>query len=372
MTDRRLNVPEVVDESWLLQPSPNYVDGSTVMVELSGDFEGRASGLVQPQPGSARYMGGGRHHGKEIPFPSPDNYRSFHTGPMQVRTADGKTRPIQVGTIAFAGGHSANVGAKSIQAAIDWLQRKGPWSGLKDDLALYGRIEPVLEGPNAGALMFMGAAFPGLSASEAMAINATTMSGENWPDPKFGGQMVFAGPARVRRTAFPFNVPEPLAADLGETDDDGPVIVCWLDDDGQQHCEPCSDPCNQETPIMAEAPQTDVQPAGDVSSAPEGEYTAPTPEAPQEALQAELSETEVRDLITRVTALEAELAATIAELAELAIATTTGTELTLDQRFDSVSKRLAEIEERQREDAKLTAGTDTGLEGAAEENLRAA
>ena len=280
--------PPIPPLSWLEEDAPDYVDGQTLFVQPTGEEASRTCGLVQPAPGKARYIGFNQgNHGRPIPtYRTPDGFRNVHTGPMQFLSADGTIQKINCASIALGSPHSHKMGAKKLKQGVDWLNRRGRWAKLGEDLALYGRFSYVEEGPNAGAIRFRGAAYPHLTIPEAMVINNTTVSCEHWPDPQYGGRLVFAGVARVRNTAYPFDVPEeydmPIAADLGLDEDEGPAIVCFQDPDtGETVCTPetkakCDGSCRtndgelptgtsgsgnltvQETPVMAELEESDI------------------------------------------------------------------------------------------------------------------
>ena len=65
-----------------------------------------------------------------------------------------------------------------------------------------------------------------MTVAQANRINQTSFSGENWPSPQHGNQLVFAGVTRVDRTAFPYPIPDALAAGTDPGPDCGGE--CWI------------------------------------------------------------------------------------------------------------------------------------------------
>lgn len=307
-----VNPPTTPPLTWATENPDWYVDGQTVQIMLEGPEAGRACGLVQPARGKSKYMSQNRHFGRDVPVTSLDGLRSANTGPMMFDD-DGDQVAVNCGSIAIAGGHSSSVRdasnnpiIKTAAAAREWLNRQGIFAGLAtEELALYGRYEAVTEGPNAGAVMFRGCAYPTLTINDAMVINNTTMSGENWADPQYGGREVFVGAARVQRTAFPYDEPLALAAELES--DDAPGFVVY----GQEG----------DTRVVVQEPQI-MQP-----------------------MHAELEESDITELRNEVAALRTDLNSLTEAFADLAIKLTTGDDLTLDQRMASVNQRIAELEQ---------------------------
>lgn len=235
---RALAFPEIVPESWYREDPEWYVPGATVHVKIGGPDEGRVAGLVQAAAGSARYIAADRNHPNYGRFVEdarnyPDGFRNFNHGPIEVATEDG-TRMVQAGQIAIWGKHSgAAIEADNIAEALPYLQRSGKWERF-DDIALIGTASAVMDGEYAGAVMFRGQAVPGMTVRGAMEVNSTTMSPELWEDPMYPGQLVFAGAVKCGHTAWPYNVPDQLAASSEDTVEDryevfntstGPVVI---------------------------------------------------------------------------------------------------------------------------------------------------
>ena len=217
---RVLNVPELPPEEWFTDDPEWYVDGAKVTIRTHGPDEGRVCGLVQPAPGQSRYMAGKNvghvNQGKPVPDARryPDGFASMNVGLVDVIAAEGGTRQIAAGRVSMRGGHAADaVGATTLSEAMEFLNRDGRFAHLGDDIGIIGRADAVTEGPHAGAVIIRGMAVPGMTQAEAFDFNTTTVSGENWPSPQHGNQLVFAGLTRVDRTAFPYPIPHAVAAE---------------------------------------------------------------------------------------------------------------------------------------------------------------
>lgn len=234
--NRRLNIPELPPETWYREDPEWYEPGATLHVKVGGPDEGRANGLIQAAAGSAHYISGDRNHpnyGRPVDDARhyPDGFRTFNRGPVEVQAEAGGTRMVQAGKLAIWGHHSGRaIEADSLAEAVPYLHREEKWDRF-DDVALIGTASAVQDGPYAGAVMFRGQAVPGMTVRGALEVNSTTMSPELWEDPTYG-QVVFAGAVKVDRTAWPYNVPAPLAAsaddpapfDVVETQS-GPIVV---------------------------------------------------------------------------------------------------------------------------------------------------
>lgn len=234
---RVLAVPEVPPEEWFREDPGWFTPGATIHVKIDGEDEGRVAGLVQAAAGSARFMADRSHpnYGRKVVDARtfPDGFRTFNRGPLDVVAANGERRQVQVGKIAIWGNHSErDISASSLAEAVPYLHREGKWERF-DDIGLIGTASAVESGEFAGAVMFRGMAVPGMTVRGAFEVNSTTMSPELWDDPQYGG-LVFAGPVRVDHTAWPYDVPERLAASTGSDGLDrfrlvstvnGPVVV---------------------------------------------------------------------------------------------------------------------------------------------------
>lgn len=225
---RPLNTPEKPPRSWFRDNPDWYVEGQTLEAKLDGPDEGRVVGLIQPPPNMSKYLSTRAHPNYGITTPDarryPDGFRTFNRGPLVVVNDDGTEGKVQVGRIPIRGPHSTSAGARSITEAVQHTSREGRWAGQADDIKLIGTASAVESGPYAGAVMFRGMMAPGSTVADAMEVNTTTVSGENWPDPTFNGQLVLAGVVRVDHTAFPYDVPSVLAA---STDGADMVMVGW-------------------------------------------------------------------------------------------------------------------------------------------------
>lgn len=212
---RTLTIPEQVPETWYRTDPDWYEPGATVHVKIGGPDEGRTAGLVQAAAGTAHYIAANKNHpnyGRPVVDARnfPDGFRTFNRGPIEVTTETG-TRMVQAGKIAIWGHHSGRaIDAQHITDGVEWLQREGKWDRF-DDIALVGTASAVPDGPYAGAVMFRGQAVPGMTVRGALEVNSTTMSPELWEDPTYR-QLVFAGAVKVDHTAWPYDVPETLAA----------------------------------------------------------------------------------------------------------------------------------------------------------------
>lgn len=324
-----VDVPEKPPLSWLYDDPDGYVYGSTLTVDYDGSLwgePGRACGVVQPPPGR-RYVGGGDAHGHQIPERYPDEtFSDFMVGPMQFIDDRGDVVQRQVGSIAVEGGHSnqapdfpvlAESGSMRdrIKGAVDWLQRKGKYAHLTQDLAVYGRLSRVQSGPARGAIMFHGSAYPWLTHHAAMAINATTHSSEQWSHPDHGGRKQLIGVARVHASSYRNDVPAVLA-DFGT--DSASDIVMWLDS------------LNPGDPVPEEQPN---------NSASERDESTP------EAVMAEVDQPEFDAQVARVERLEERFDNLEAMLSSFIISQTSGDDLTIDNRVDTLHERLPLIEQ---------------------------
>lgn len=205
--------------TWATQDPDWYTPGTNLTIDAD---TGRICGEVQPPPGEAHFIGPGPNHGVPVPGRYPDeDFCDFHIGSMPFVDEDGTVVQVATGSLAAFGGHSANIQASGVDEGRDWLQRRNRWKQFEDDLVGYGKITRVEGGPRDGALIFRGSVFPWTTREEAAIINATTVSGENWPHPDHGGQLQFIGPARVRQTSFRYQHPLVMAADMNPAD--GPV-----------------------------------------------------------------------------------------------------------------------------------------------------
>ncbi len=310
-----VEVPDKPPVSWLYERPEGYVDGSTLTVDYDGSLwgePGRVCGLVQP-PSGRRYIGGGSAHGHRIPERYPDEtFSDAHVGTMQFTEADGSTVQRQVASIAVEGGHSSQapdfaVLAESgslkdrVRGAVDWLQRRGKYAHLANELGVYGRITRVQSGPAKGALIFNGAAYPWLTKEQAMAINATTCSSEQWGHPDHGGRSQFIGVARVHQSSYRNDIPAVLA-DLGDGVDPMGIIE-WIED-------------------------VDTN----------GLY------AVHDVIAAEVAEPEFNAQTARIDALDDRFDRLEALVASLAIVQSSGEEIGTEARLDSLSERQGDIE----------------------------
>lgn len=198
---------------------PTAGKGITIVTDPDDTEAGRAIGFVSPPSGGRCYLKG-PDDTTCIPTPpeSPDGYRIFHADTIEI---DGEQ--VAIGSIALGGGHSNKVDARTPVEAREFLQRKARWASMADDIALYGRVEHTDEGH-----LFRGWVAEPVTVAEAEMINRTIMSGEWIPDPELNGRLVFAGVARVQRTALPMRA-LPMAADLASCDcaDEGSTVFTF-------------------------------------------------------------------------------------------------------------------------------------------------
>lgn len=228
---RLLDVPETPPRTWFNSDSPDFVMGQTLRVVTTGPDEGRAFGLIQPPPDLSRYMpgrkqrNGARHRNHGRPPPDarmfPDNFAVFNRGAVEVMEDDGATvGTIAAGKLPVLGKHSADaVGAETLDQAVEWLHREGRWTAQADDLGLVGVASAVDDPRYAGAVMFRGAALPGMTLREAKQLNGVSVSAEVWDDPYWNDELVFAGALVCDHTAWPYqHVPDSLAAETSDSE----------------------------------------------------------------------------------------------------------------------------------------------------------
>ena len=319
-----VDTPDKPPLAWIDEDPEGYTPGSTLTVDYDGQLwgdPGRVCGIIQPPPGH-RYIGAGSY-GHKIPDRYPDEtFSDFHVGPMQFIDPNGNIVQRQVGSIATEGGHStespdfavlAETGniRDRVKGAVDWLQRRGKHAHLTKDLAVYGKITRVTSGPARGALKFNGAAYPWLTRDQAMAINATTNSSEQWKHPDHNMREQFIGVARVHMSAYRNDIP----ATLAELEDG---CGCDVDD-----------------------AMCIVTPRGRM-----GEFSHTEPESlPVEPVLAEVEQPEFDAQTNRITTLEERLDTLEAMLSSFIINQTDGDGLTANNRVDSLSERLPLIEQ---------------------------
>lgn len=232
---RLLNVPETPPRSWFNSDPDEMVMGQTLHVVTTGPDEGRAYGLIQPPPEHSAYMpgkGGRRHrnYGRRPPDARlyVDGMAVFNRGAVSVTEEDGSISTIAAGVLPVFGGHAQEaIGASNIDEAVEWLHREGRWTSRADQLGLVGVASPVDHPEFGGAVMFRGAALPGMTLREAHSINAQSVSAEVWESPQYNNELVFAGAVVVNHTAWPYHrVPEALAAEADDADFDGVEPEC--------------------------------------------------------------------------------------------------------------------------------------------------
>lgn len=345
---RVLDVPEVPPREWFTADSPDFAMGQSLQVVVTGPDEGRAFGLIQPPPDHSAYMPGARRNsrshrnfGRRPPDARyyPDNMAVFNRGPIQVTNPDGTIGAVAGGRLPLFGGHAgAAIGAQNITEAVEWLHREGRWTAQADALGLVGVATPVTEPGYEGAVMFRGAALPGMTAREALTINSTSVSAEVWEDPQYGNELVFAGAIVCDHTAWPYHqIPEALAAATDDNACDG--VYCTV--------YPLHDPTPEATPVPPAATETATEPAVPPMVA------AAVTDADLDILSSRVSDVaqSVEAMNGRLDEFDKALEDVTVELAEIGV-TVFGVESINE--LDALARRLAEMEElieRLKEDA---------------------
>lgn len=250
--------------SWVRSNPAWWVDSAGKGIRIDNDPDspeaGRAIGYVSPPPGERCYMNAPEG---QVCIPTPvsdvDGFRTFHADTEIFADEDGTNHEVPIGSIPLGGGHSNRVGADATpEQSAEWLQRKGRWSRLLEDIGLYGTVEQTPNG-----VLFRGWVAENVTVAEATGINRTVMSGEWVPsmatDPELGGQLVFSGVTRVKTTALPMRE-LPMAAGLES-------CGCDLTTDTVVHTFATHDletmdyPPNSHTPDSVLAQEGDMLPA---------------------------------------------------------------------------------------------------------------
>lgn len=350
MPTRLLNVPEINPRSWFREDPDWYQPGAKLSIWIGAEGEGRACGLIQPPPGASRYMPGtrgpeGRRHrnfGRRPPDSRyyPDGFKVFNRGVVAVLDDDGEPGSIAAGVLPLMGGHAGRHGARNITEAVSFLHREGRWANAAEDLGLVG-VASAYDAPGfEGAVMFRGAALPGMTVREAIQVNGTSFSAEVWEDPTYNNDFVFAGAIRCEHTAWPNHLqPESLAAEIDEEDCVGPFCVVFSSTGNEIAAE--AQPDEEPNPTTEEEPTVEEPEAvgcgrACVSCKRDTPTEVTVPPDPEPAPEPEPASIEAEgDLLTAdITSMQAALTAVTSTVEELV------------QRFDEFEEKVgAEVAE---------------------------
>ena len=242
--------------------------------------------------------------------------------------------------------------AERLKDAKDWLFRRGAHSHMVKDLTVYGQVTRLTSGPNRGALLFRGAAYPWATTDQAMAMNSTTISGEIWQHNHHGGRKQFVGVSRVARTALPY---ENVLADADEAplDDEAmSIVVC---DPITGVCEPCGevtgDGAGDALPPINNTTFTidhNVQSTWNGPLNPDGtpdESALQVIRTSERPVLAEVEQPEFDAQTNRITAIEERLDRFESMLSSFIISQTSGDDLAVNNRVDNLNERLPLIEQ---------------------------